>query len=206
MGARVTAHSTFDPLRGTEVGCAAPRACSTCPWRLDVQENPPEDAARLEGDEGVRTRWRLWEGGVHTIDAHLQGRRKGIKDGNAIVCHQTDALFNANRGVKPDAKPILCVSTIALRQRCVLRWCFGGSREPLTFDGALATVAEMVGVAPEAIDTAAGWIVDGVKIKPSRLVELAHIPLVFDANIACEGVPAPTDEEIALWRGFPVAA
>lgn len=191
----------FDPLRGVEIGCAGPRACSTCPWRVDVQENPPEGFTRLEGDEGARTRRSLWEGGLHTIDAHIQGHRKGIKDGNVVICHRSDDLFN---DLEVDPKPFICGPTVALKQRCVLRWCFGGSRDPLTFEGARATIADMVGVEPGEIDTAAGWIVDGVKITPSRLVELAH-PLVFDANIACEGVPAPTEDEIAGWRWVSAA-
>lgn len=192
----------YDRLRQTEIGCAAPRACSTCPWRVDVQENPPEGFTRLEGAEGARTRRALWEGGIHTIDAHVQGYRVGIKDGNAVVCHQSDSLFNGDAGVKVDARPFLCAPTIALKQRCVLRWCFGGSREPLTMRGARVTIAEMVGVDPYAIDVQDGWVVDGVKITPSQLVELAH-PLVFDPNIATDEIPPPTTEELASWGREP---
>jgi hypothetical protein len=48
-----------------------------------------------------------------------------------------------------------------------------------------------VGVDPTEIDGKAGWIVGGMKLAASRLVELAH-PLTFDLNIATEGVPPPT--------------
>jgi hypothetical protein len=53
-----------------------------------------------------------------------------------------------------------------------------------------------------AIDVRAGWIVDGVKITPSSLVKLAH-PLVFDTNIAGEGVPSPTRDELQRWDRAP---
>jgi hypothetical protein len=188
--------SVYDPLTQREISSEKPRACSTCPWRVDVQENPPEGFTRLEGDEAARTRHGLWEGGIHTPDWTTQGIRKGIKDGNAVVCHQADAVFNPDTAPAA-AKPCLCAPTIALKQRCVLRWIFGGTREPLTFEGARQTIADMWGCDPWAIE--AGWIVGGEKITGDRLVELAH-PLTFDANIACEGVPPPSDKELRRWQ------
>ncbi|HLY86963.1 MAG TPA: hypothetical protein VKO84_10740 [Gaiellaceae bacterium] len=83
----------------------------------------------------------------------------------------------------------------------MLRWCFGGSHAPLTLKGARQTIADMIGCDPHAIDVRAGLIVDGKKITGLRLVELAH-PLTFDSNIACGGVPPPSDEELERWRGY----
>jgi hypothetical protein len=126
----------------------------------------------------------LYGGSVGVFDG-----RRAIRDGGAVICHPTDPV---NGG----SKPMLCAASLALRQRCVLRWCYDGNREPLSAYGARLTIAEMVGVVPEAIET--GWVVDGVKITPSRLVELAH-PAVFNPNIATEEIPPVTDEELASW-------
>src|SRR5579859_3062451 len=98
--------SAYDPLRGCEIGDAAPRACSTCPWRVEIQENPPEGFTRLEGAEGARTLRALWEGGIYTLDWEVQGIRKGIKDGNAAVCHRADAVLN------PELRPPLVLRRV----------------------------------------------------------------------------------------------
>jgi hypothetical protein len=177
----MNSNTGYDPLRGAVVREAA-AICNQCPWRVDLQEDPPEGVPAWVYEPP--TRRALFHGSVGVMDG-----RRGIRDGGAVVCHPTDPI---NGG----SKPMLCAASLALRQRCVLRWCSGGSREPLSGFGARLTIAEMVGVDPAEIGE--GWVVDGVKITQSRLVQLAH-PAVFDPNIATEGIPPATEEELRHW-------
>jgi hypothetical protein len=180
--------------RGMELGSCSPNACASCPWRSELHGTPHEkDFYTVENREAM---WWAYPGMAHPKDM------AGLSDGLRMACHAT--VVDKELHLREDAKPRYCAGGDAIQQRAFIRWCVSGNRWP--FRGLMAgraVLGWMLGMTPpEALDRIrlyGPWEVRGTPLTFAQVLEAAH-PGVFDPGLVSELVPAPTDEEIALWR------
>jgi hypothetical protein len=184
---------------------ALPKACSMCPWRLELQGQPfepnPDNPAGVdfycaESREALWTKWGP-EG-------------QGLADGTQMFCHKTAPLDAPDR-VRDGSKVHYCTGGDALQQRAFIRWCVTGVRAPLRGDrpgrwilGAMFDVdaweIDLYRYQPHLGLTGFRWEVRrGVPLLLADVLAAAH-PAVFELGIGSEQVSAPTEDETAQWH------
>lgn len=183
-----------------DVQAAAPSCCGSCPWRLELQENPsatPIPAAEVEGFYTLKNREAMWWRYPSTPKAK---EFAGMGDGMRMVCHAT--LLDSELKLRESPGPRVCRGGQALQERAFIRYCMTGVREPLRgmFAGRIV-LAGMLGIKGfMSIVLYGPWEVRGEPLTFARVLDAA-LPAVFDPGVGSELVPAVTEAEHDLWRG-----
>jgi hypothetical protein len=132
------------------------------------------------------------------------GPTDGLSHADGMVEAEHGGGAGSGARGREGARARYCTGAIALQQRTFIRWCLTGDRGPLRGPVAGRAILGVMLELPVAevlylVKLYGPWEVRGRPLTFAQVLEAAH-PAVFEPGIVSERVPAPTDEEIALWR------
>lgn len=129
---------------------------------------------RFGGDAARWTNLTLLEGG-----------------GDPTTCHMTGVDADPGAPIERTARSRSCAGTLAVQQRALIRYLLDGDTS-LPDEVRANLLARFLGGEPADHKAAA-----------RRLIASAH-PGVFDPELGCSLVPAPTAGEVARWRALAI--